>query len=136
MRGLKLVNIREQPAAQCAQGRAIRPAYEGIETRFFTYAHGCINAVRREIRPAYEGIETQRLAIDCLARSHEVARSAPPMRGLKRGDSCICIRCQTIGVARSAPPMRGLKHHHRHYLDLLYPFSCRAIRPAYEGIET
>ena len=64
----------------------------------------------RAIRPAYEGIETftiLRSLIDIL-----------------------------LTVARSAPPMRGLKPHH----ELLngksrYPL-CRAIRPAYEGIET
>ena len=39
----------------------------------------------RAIRPAYEGIETR-----CLCGTHrssrQVARSAPPMRGLKRDD--------------------------------------------------
>ena len=63
-----------------------------------------------------------------------VARSAPPMRGLKRRISRTG-NGSGLPVARSAPPMRGLKHQE------LPPnrkrrASCRAIRPAYEGIET
>ena len=62
----------------------------------------------RAIRPAYEGIET-------LIRRH--------------WDGIVQY------VARSAPPMRGLKlwRFHRHVHGKA---CCRAIRPAYEGIET
>ena len=41
-----------------------------------------------------------------------------------------------MSVARSAPPMRGLKHAKLKF-SLAYNYSVsRAIRPAYEGIET
>ena len=62
----------------------------------------------RAIRPAYEGIETRTLFIERLSSHTAVARSAPPMRGLK--------------------PQKPI--------DTLNALLGRAIRPAYEGIET
>ena len=64
---------------------------------------------RRAIRPAYEGIETEPLEDVHKRRPIEVARSAPLMRGLKRW------------IRRSEASINENR-------------SCRAIRPAYEGI--
>ena len=90
-------------------GRAIRPAYEGIETpRRTGLPPG--SSFRRAIRPAYEGIETHGLVARMPKSIACVARSAPLMRGLKRYRLC---RCSSFQLAPS-----------------------RAIRPAYEGIET
>ena len=51
------------PAADGAEvtvrGRAIRPAYEGIET-FVLINFNAMPFASRAIRPAYEGIETTR----------------------------------------------------------------------------
>ena len=58
MRGLKHGAARLFYLAAGALGRAIRPAYEGIETSSYTRYRGRIVLPRRAIRPAYEGIET------------------------------------------------------------------------------
>ena len=64
----------------------------------------------RAIRPAYEGIET-------------------------RQDGSFFNRF-ILAVARSAPPMRGLKLSDAVDWNTEYLTARRAIRPAYEGIET
>ena len=51
-----------------ALGRAIRPAYEGIETPVTRSCNAWRSASCRAIRPAYEGIETHE-PVD-LERSH------------------------------------------------------------------
>ena len=70
-------------ASTVAGGRAIRPAYEGIETMLFyemdEILHRC-----RAIRPAYEGIETYSIVHPYVVQWTAVARSAPLMRGLKQ----------------------------------------------------
>ena len=58
------------------------------------------------------------------------------MRGLKLAASTP-FQLPGIGaVARSAPPMRGLKHGDRLPFSVGRLSTSRAIRPAYEGIET
>ena len=91
-----------------ARGRAIRPAYEGIETASLRIGEGTERS-GRAIRPAYEGIETRCRDSGSGRRSAWVARSAPPMRGLKRYPAKLSENTKRPG---------------------------RAIRPAYEGIET
>ena len=185
MRGLKL-DFDVVLAVADMPGRAIRPAYEGIETVSCNRSTDLYNP-GRAIRPAYEGIETSPLSsLPPRRPKSQVARSAPLMRGLKPsiglyGDStenlCRAIRPAYEGiettqsirpgfdcrdqVARSAPLMRGLKRLSvEHTPVFLYVFvarsaplmrglkrnwprmhspwttSGRAIRPAYEGIET
>ena len=63
----------------------------------------------RAIRPAYEGIETQLCRRPSCNLQVRVARSAPPMRGLKHALSRLPRAPRHALVARSAPPMRGLK---------------------------
>ena len=62
--------------------RAIRPAYEGIETKELNRRTASL-IPRRAIRPAYEGIETPQDMFSSNVGLYFVARSAPPMRGLK-----------------------------------------------------
>ena len=57
MRGLRpKINFSE--TLRVCNGRAIRPAYEGIETDILTEVVDAY-LVGRAIRPAYEGIETR-----------------------------------------------------------------------------
>ena len=74
--------VRPDRGAVLVAGRAIRPAYEGIET-LLGFAVLGKNGSRRAIRPAYEGIETRKFWSRCRPPRPTVARSAPPMRGLK-----------------------------------------------------
>ena len=89
----------------------------------------------RAIRPAYEGIETYFTPLRANNSIIKVARSAPPMRGLKRKQNR-SINIELISVARSAPPMRGLKRRSTVFETPEHGLVGRAIRPAYEGIET
>ena len=57
MRGLKHISADFRKAVEEGR-RAIRPAYEGIETGSDTTARSRQTPSRRAIRPAYEGIET------------------------------------------------------------------------------
>ena len=91
----------------------------------------------RAIRPAYEGIETGPYKVTQAPCSNRcVARSAPLMRGLKPGGQESNNRCPKNQVARSAPLMRGLKLDEPQRRQRELHVIGRAIRPAYEGIET
>ena len=67
-------------AASWGWGRAIRPAYEGIET-FQGFRHKRGRCFGRAIRPAYEGIET-----------------TPHYRVPARGTNCRAIRPAYEGI--------------------------------------
>ena len=54
------------------------------------------------------GLKLVKEVIGHIVEQVLVARSAPPMRGLKRGVA-ECAGSLDVSVARSAPPMRGLK---------------------------
>ena len=63
----------------------------------------------RAVCPAYEGIETMRNAKRNAKRNGNAARSAPLMRGLKRLERLHVYEARMLCAARSAPLMRGLK---------------------------
>ena len=132
MRGLKRREWNVDPSFQELR-RAIRPAYEGIET-WTNLVSGDTQFLGRAIRPAYEGIETWRRSSTPTVWRSIVARSAPPMRGLKQLSSW--ESCKNWAFCRAIrPAYEGIETQRR---DSEYQkiTDCRAIRPAYEGIET
>ena len=132
MRGLKRSDCARQVLFY-PERRAIRPAYEGIET--VKHPEMCQSSDREVARsaPLMRGLKPPTGNSSGSTRRSVVARSAPLMRGLKL--ACMLPSRSIRVVARSAPLMRGLKPVTHGFTYITVPPG-RAIRPAYEGIET